>query len=74
MPTSAMMNRVKMLLEQRQMSQSSFAREIGVSPQTLSAWFSGRNAPSVDAVVRMCTVLGDHWTRRFRKSPVHRDR
>lgn len=58
MSTNAMMNRVKMLLEQRQMSQSSFAREIGVSPQTLSAWFSGRNAPSVDAVVRMCVVLG----------------
>lgn len=28
MSTSAMMNRVKMLLEQRQMSQSSFAREL----------------------------------------------
>lgn len=52
-----MMNRVKAMLNERDMSQASFARSIEVSPQTLSGWFSGRNSPNVEAVVKMCDSL-----------------
>ena len=72
---SALMNRVKTLLEERGISQASFARDIEVSPQALSAWFSGRNQPSVDAVVKMCTSLSvsPSWLLTGREdSPNHR--
>lgn len=71
---TAMMNRVRSILDQRNMSQSSFAREIEVSPQALSAWFSGRNTPSIDAVVKMCEALSvsPSWLLTGREdSPQH---
>ena len=71
---SQIMNRVKALLDQRSESQSAFARKIDVSPQTLSAWFAGRNNPSIDAVVRMCKVLSvsPSWLLTGREdSPEH---
>lgn len=54
---SEIMERVKNTLIERNESQSSFARKIEISPQTLSAWFSGRNKPNVDAVIKICQVL-----------------
>lgn len=57
MNSSSMMSRAKALLEERRISQASFARSIDVSPQTLSAWMSGRNRPGVADVEKMCVAL-----------------
>ena len=48
MTASSLMNRVRALLDEKGLSQASFARKIDVSPQALSAWLSGRNRPGVD--------------------------
>lgn len=57
MSVTALMDRVKAILQERDISQASFARQIEVSPQTVSAWFSGRNRPGVEEVAKMCQVL-----------------
>lgn len=57
MTASSLMNRVRALLDEKSLSQASFARKIDVSPQALSAWFSGRNRPGIEEVERMCSVL-----------------
>ena len=57
MSVTALMDRVKAILQDRDISQASFARQIEVSPQTVSAWFSGRNRPGVEEVAKMCQVL-----------------
>ena len=57
MISADVMDRVRSLLSERGISQSSFARKIDVSPQTLSAWLSGRNRPGIDEVAKMCEVL-----------------
>lgn len=57
MISSDLVTRVRSLLDERGLSQSSFARKIDVSPQTLSAWLSGRNKPGIDEVAKMCEVL-----------------
>ena len=55
--SNAIMNRVKTLLKEKDISQAEFARKIGVSPQTLSAWLMNRNTPGIDAIAKMCEVL-----------------
>ena len=57
MTASSLMNRVRALLDEKGLSQASFARKIDVSPQALSAWLSGRNRPGIDEVERMCAAL-----------------
>lgn len=57
MSVSDVMARVRHQLAEQDISQASFARQIEVSPQTLSAWMSGRNRPGVDDVIRMCEAL-----------------
>lgn len=52
-----LMARVRRQLSEQGFSQASFARQIDVSPQTLSGWLSGRNRPGVEEVIRMCEVL-----------------
>lgn len=70
---TALMSRIRDVLTQRNMSQSTFARKIDVSPQTLSAWLSGRNAPKVDAIVRICQVLNvsPSWLLTGREDSPH---
>lgn len=46
-----------MLLKDSKKSQAAFAREIDTSPQTFSAWVSGRNQPSVTMILRMSKAL-----------------
>lgn len=57
MSVADIMVRVRHQLKEQDLSQASFARQIEVSPQTLSAWMSGRNRPGVDDVIRMCEAL-----------------
>lgn len=57
MSINALMGRVRSILQERDISQASFARQIEVSPQTVSAWFSGRNRPGIEEVAKMCKVL-----------------
>ena len=68
-----LMQRVVSLLKERDLSQASFARQIEVSPQTLSAWISGRNQPSVQVVARMCEALSvsPSWLITGRDDVVH---
>lgn len=51
------MSRVRGILADKRISQASFARMLGVSPQTLSGWLMGRNRPGVEELGRMCEVL-----------------
>ena len=53
----SIMQRVHELLKYSKKSQGAFAREIGTSPQTFSAWVSGRNQPSVAMILRMSKAL-----------------
>lgn len=48
------MSRVRGILADKRISQASFARMLGVSPQTLSGWLMGRNRPGVEELGRMC--------------------
>lgn len=57
MSITSLMDRVRLILQERDISQAAFARQIEVSPQAVSAWFSGRNRPGVEEVARMCQVL-----------------
>lgn len=57
MSVSDMMGRIRRQLSEQGVSQAAFARQIEVSPQTLSAWMSGRNRPGVDEAIRICEAL-----------------
>lgn len=57
MSVKEMMFRVRDTLRDAGMSQAEFARQIQVSPQTLSGWMSGRNKPGVEEMGRMCLAL-----------------
>lgn len=52
-----LMNRVRAILTERDMSQASFARKIEVSPQVLSGWIVGRRSPSIKDLAKMSEVL-----------------
>lgn len=54
MSVSDMMGRIRRQLSEQGVSQAAFARQIEVSPQTLSAWMSGRNRPGVLDVQASC--------------------
>lgn len=54
---NAIMERVRALLQERDISQASFARQIEVSPQTVSAWLSGRNRPGVEEIAKICQLF-----------------
>lgn len=74
MSVADLMSRVRRLIDEQEITQASFARKIDVSPQTLSAWFVGRNKPGVEDVVRMCEVLrvSPSWLiTGFEDSPGH---
>lgn len=57
MLSSDLIDRVRTLLSERGITQAAFARSIEVSPQTLSAWFTGRNRPGIEEIGRMCEAL-----------------
>lgn len=57
MSVKEMMLRVRGVLEDAGLSQAEFSRMIGVSPQTLSGWMSGRNKPGVEEMAAMCQAL-----------------
>lgn len=47
------MNRIKELREERHMTQTRLAIEIGVSQETISAYETGKHSLSVDALIRL---------------------
>ena len=59
MSINALMGRVRSILQERDISQASFARQIEVSPQTVSAWFSGRNRPGIKEVLNPNAAVVD---------------
>lgn len=72
MSVSDMMGRIRRQLSEQGVSQAAFARQIEVSPQTLSAWMSGRNRPGVDEAypdMRSASRIAVLATHRDRKQP-----
>lgn len=57
-----MPQRIKTLLEERNMSQSELARRIGVRNGTVSDLLSGKTVPGTDTLLAVCEVLGAHPT------------
>ena len=52
-----LMNRVRAILDERNISQASFARKIDVSPQVLSGWMMGRRTPGIAELAAMAEEL-----------------
>lgn len=52
-----LMERVRAILNERGISQASFARKIEVSPQVLSGWLVGRRNPSIKDLAAMSEEL-----------------
>lgn len=50
--------RIFKLLEQRHMSQSTFAKEVGLSASTISDWKTKKTNPSAEKIMPICEVLG----------------
>ena len=60
---AAFFERLRLVLEDRQMSQADLARELGVGTATVSEWFTRGRVPSGDVMLRLphaLTVSG-HW-------------
>ena len=52
-----LVNRVRAILDERNISQASFARKIDVSPQVLSGWMMGRRTPGIAELAAMAEEL-----------------
>lgn len=52
-----LMQRVRAILDERNISQASFARKINVSPQVLSGWMVGRRTPGIAELATMSQEL-----------------
>lgn len=52
-----LMDRVRAILDERNISQASFARKIDVSPQVLSGWMMGRRTPGIAELAAMAEEL-----------------
>lgn len=49
--------RIFMILEKRYMSQSEFAKKVGLAPSTISDWKTKKTNPSADKIMDICRVL-----------------
>lgn len=60
---SAFFERIRQVLDERQMSQADFARELGVGVATVSEWFTRGRVPNGDVMLRLPAVLdvNGHW-------------
>ncbi|MCF8378259.1 MAG: helix-turn-helix transcriptional regulator [Bacteroidales bacterium] len=54
-----MVNRIKQILEKKQLSPSQFADEIDVKRSNISHILSGRNKPSIDLILKILTSYPD---------------
>jgi len=46
-------NRIQKLIEEKNLSKSAFAREIGIQRSSLAHFFSGRNKPSLEFFLKI---------------------
>ena len=46
-------NRIQELIEEKNLSKSAFAKEIGIQRSSLAHFFSGRNKPSLDFFLKI---------------------
>lgn len=60
---SAFFERLRLVLEDRQMTQADLARELGVGTATVSEWFTRGRVPSGDVMLRLPHALNvsGHW-------------
>jgi transcriptional regulator with XRE-family HTH domain len=60
---SAFFERLRLVLEDRQMTQADLARELGVGTATVSEWFTRGRVPSGDVMLRLPHALdvSGHW-------------
>ena len=59
MMSQAMM-RIKKELKEQEITQTDFAKMIGVTDVTVHRWLTGQRSPSIDHVEQMARVLGMH--------------
>ena len=57
--------RLKEILNSKGVSQARIARELGVTPMTVSGWITGRRYPSIDTLDRLATMLNVDITAFF---------
>jgi transcriptional regulator with XRE-family HTH domain len=48
----------KRLLEEKKWKQKAFAEKLGVSPQTINQWASGKTTPDIDRLPQIAQILG----------------
>ncbi|WP_323085807.1 helix-turn-helix domain-containing protein, partial [Providencia alcalifaciens] len=62
-PNDISSTRVNQVLEERGWSQSELARRIGVSPQSVQFWVSGKTAPRGSNLSMLSSISGypEHW-------------
>lgn len=54
-----LIERIKGVIDEKQLSSAEFAQKINVNKATLSHVLSGRNNPSLDFVMKICTAFPD---------------
>lgn len=52
--------RIKKELEAQKITQTDFAKMLGVTNVTVHRWMTGQRSPSIDHVEQMARVLGMH--------------
>jgi transcriptional regulator with XRE-family HTH domain len=58
------------LRENLNLSQAEVAAELGVATMTLGNWERGKNVPTVDDFIRVCTTLGQLASDVLRRAEV----
>lgn len=70
-------NRLKQLLDEKKLSQSEFAEQVGIQRSSLSHLFSGRNKPSIDLLLKIKKQFPEtdlEWLITGGKSPLTESR
>lgn len=62
-PNEVSATRISQILTERNWSQSELARRLGISPQSVQFWVSGKTAPRGNNLTALSKISGypEHW-------------